>query len=136
MADPKENLMTDHKQPTTTNKRMNVTPEQAAELLARVENAHPSVLQEYMDWADVAEALRVIASLHYEYAVADGHDDDPVYVMFDDYNIIDYVSLEFAHWWKTEKEAQNLVDDLYEDDEESTAHVVRRLVSVEPETAG
>ena len=115
---------------------MNMEPEQAQALLARIEDADESALQEHMDWADVAEALRVIANLRYEYAVADGHNDDPVYVMFDDYGTIDYVSLEFAHWWKTEKEAQNLVDDLHEDDEESTAHVVRRLVSAKSETAG
>lgn len=46
-----------------------MTPEQAQELLALVEGRDASVLQEHLDWKDVAEALATIANLRYQYAV-------------------------------------------------------------------
>lgn len=44
-----------------------MTPQEAQGLLALVEGTDASVLQEHMDWKDVAEALTTIASMRYEY---------------------------------------------------------------------
>lgn len=46
-----------------------MTPQQAQALLALVEGRDASVLQEHLDWKDVAEALATIANMRYEYAV-------------------------------------------------------------------
>lgn len=46
-----------------------MTPQEAQALLALVEGRDASVLQEHLDWKDVAEALATIANMRYEYAV-------------------------------------------------------------------
>lgn len=46
-----------------------MTPQDAQALLALVEGRDASVLQEHLDWKDVAEALATIANMRYEYAV-------------------------------------------------------------------
>ena len=44
-----------------------MNPQEAQELLDKAKGMDESALQEHMDWKDVAEALRTIAALHYEY---------------------------------------------------------------------
>lgn len=44
-------------------------PEQAQDLLSKIEGTDASMLQAHMNWKDVAKALETIAGLHYEYAV-------------------------------------------------------------------
>lgn len=44
-----------------------MTPQEAQELLDKAKGMDESVLQEHMDWKDVADALQTIANLHYEY---------------------------------------------------------------------
>lgn len=46
-----------------------MTPEEARELLALVEGTDEAILQEHMDWKDVADVLETVAGLRYEYAV-------------------------------------------------------------------
>lgn len=76
----------------------------------------------------------LVANLRYEYLVAVGPEHSSVYATMNSQGRFVGATLLLADRWATKGEAQSLVDELREGNENSTARVVRRLVS-EPEVA-
>lgn len=76
----------------------------------------------------------LVANLRYEYLVAVGPEHSPVYATMNSQGRFVGTTLLLADRWATKGEAQSLVDELLEGNENSTARVVSRLVS-EPEVA-
>lgn len=84
------------------------------------------------DHGAAEEALRTIAGMRYEYLVAVGPEHSPVYTMMNSQGRFVGTTLLLADRWATKSEAQSLVDELRDRNENSTARVVRRLAG-EPE---
>lgn len=82
----------------------------------------------YDHW-DAFEAFATIAGLRYEYLVAVGPEHSPVYATMNSQGRFVGTTLLLADRWATKSEAQSLVDELREGNENSTARVVSRLVS-------
>ena len=127
-----------------------VTPELARELL---DEAYPeprfvdewtaeevdlrpvTVTAELVPLVEAAPALaELVANLRYEYLVAVGPEHSPVYATMNSQGRFVGTTLLLADRWATKGEAQSLVDELLEGNENSTARVESRLVS-EPEVA-
>lgn len=99
-----------------------MTPEQAQEALEWWERG-------VFDHGAAEQALRTLASMHYEYAVATGPEHSPTYAAMNSQGRFIGTTLALADWWQTKGEAQDLVDELRGENERSTARVVRRLGS-------
>ena len=97
-----------------------MTPEDARELLATVEGTDEAILQEHMDWKDVADALETIAGLRYEYAVqvpVNGHWE---YTKDDQYGPEVSRNHRDATWYSGSRVAA-IWADLWDDGEETPA---------------
>lgn len=127
-----------------------ITPKLARELLAKaypeprvvdewtaeeVDLRPVTVTAEFVPLVEAAPALaELVANLRYEYLVAVGPEHSSVYATMNSQGRFVGATLLLADRWATKGEAQSLVDELREGNENSTARVVRRLVS-EPEVA-
>lgn len=128
-----------------------VTPELARELLAKaypeprfvdewtaedVQYPRPvTVAETFVPLVEAAPALaELVANLRYEYLVAVGPEHSHVYAMMNSQGRFVGTTLLLADRWATKSEAQSLVDELRDRNENSTARVVRRLTA-EPEVA-
>lgn len=80
----------------------------------------------------VNDALDTIAEMRYQYAVAIGKEDFPLYVAMDVMGDAVGVPPLLADWWNTKEEAQSVVEEVRKKNSKSTARVVRILMS-EPE---
>lgn len=90
-----------------------------------------TVTAELVPLVAAAPALaELVANLRYEYLVAVGPEHSPAYATMNSQGRFVGTTLLLADRWATEGEAQSLVDELLEGNENSTARVVRRLVTV------
>lgn len=106
-----------------------MTPVEAQALLDKIKGTDAAALQAYMDWKDVSDALTTIADMRYEYLVAVGPEHSPAYATMNSQGRFVGTTLLLADRWATEGEAQSLVDELREGNENSTARVMARLAS-------
>lgn len=94
----------------------------------------PALSVDHQLMSAAPELAELVAGLRYEYLVAVGPEHSPVYATMNSQGRFVGTTLPLADRWATKGEAQSLVDELREGNENSTARVVRRLVS-EPEVA-